>query len=64
MQFYVNVWFSFLLFQGGIRQHSLRQPTNFRITVTDASGSVSSDVGVNTNIIVHGKSDNINDDLL
>ena len=55
--------FPYLLFQGGIQQHSLRQPTASRITVTEA-GSVSSYEGLNTNIIVHGKNDNANDDVL
>jgi len=40
-------------FNGGIQQHSLRQPTASRITVTEA-GSASSDDGILTNIIVHG----------
>ena len=49
-----------------IQRHSgvARKSSTSKITVTDA-GSASSDEGLNTNIIVHGKNNNTNnDDLL
>ena len=52
-----SLYFHFLYFQGEIEQHSNRQSTNSRITVTDAV-SASSDEGLDTNIIVHGKNTN------
>jgi len=48
---------------GAIQIHSRRQPTASKITVTE-SGSASSDDGIKTNIIIHGKNDNANDDVL
>ena len=58
--------FRFLFFQGALQQHSLRQPTSSRIIVTEAESASShnSDERLNTNIIVHGKNDNTDDNLL
>ena len=52
-----SLYFHFLFFQGEIMQHSNRQSTNSRKTVTDAV-SASSDGGPETKIIVHGKNTN------
>ena len=54
-----SLYFHFLFFQGQIKQHtgSNRQSTNSRITVTEAV-SASSDEGLDTKIIVHGKNTN------
>jgi len=56
--------FHFLPFQGAIQQHTLRQPTASRITVTEA-GSAFSDEGIKAKIIAHGKKkDETKDDVL